>query len=253
VAYIVQSELHVDVQAHSPFRVPAYGWQSEQYFAVLPLLPQRARLVAMPQPSARVIVIDNYDSFVYNLVQYIGSMGWEPIVVRNDQATRSQLEDLAAQGVVISPGPGRPEEAGLGLSVIEWFKGKLPIFGVCLGLQCMAVYLGARVVRGSEVVHGKTSHISHDGKGVFKGLPSPFIATRYHSLVVERESLPSGSVVSAWSEDGTVMGLRTEDEMLEGVQFHPESVLSEHGMELLENFLLRCKPQPSLQAETSLI
>jgi anthranilate synthase/aminodeoxychorismate synthase-like glutamine amidotransferase len=190
--------------------------------------------------GARVLVIDNYDSFVYNLVQYLGELGAEPIVHRHDQVTLPALRDLAPDAVLVSPGPGRPEDAGISNDAIRDFGERgVPVLGVCLGHQCIGALYGGDVVRAPHVMHGKTSEIHHDGEGVFAGLPDPITATRYHSLVVERDSVPVELVVSAESEDGLVMGLRHRELPVEGVQFHPESILTESGHALLKNFLDR--------------
>jgi anthranilate synthase/aminodeoxychorismate synthase-like glutamine amidotransferase len=189
-------------------------------------------------PGPRVVVIDNYDSFVYNLVQYLGELGAEPVVHRHDQVTLAELEALAPDAVLVSPGPGRPEDAGVSNDAIRAFGERgVPVLGVCLGHQCIGQLYGSEVVRAPRVMHGKTSTISHDGGGVFAGLPDTITATRYHSLVVERDSVPEVLTVTAESEDGLVMGLRHRDLPVEGVQFHPESILTESGHELLRNFL----------------
>jgi anthranilate synthase/aminodeoxychorismate synthase-like glutamine amidotransferase len=186
----------------------------------------------------RVVVIDNYDSFVYNLVQYLGELGAEPVVHRHDQASVSDLEALDPDAVLVSPGPGRPEDAGVSNDAVRAFGERgVPVLGVCLGHQCIGQLYGGDVVRAPDVMHGKTSTISHDGAGVFAGLPNPITATRYHSLVVDRESIPDALVVTAESEDGLVMGLRHREQPVEGVQFHPESILTESGHALLRNFL----------------
>jgi anthranilate synthase component 2 len=187
--------------------------------------------------APRVLVIDNYDSFVYNLVQYLGELGAEPLVHRCDALTLEQIVELDPDAVLISPGPGRPEDAGVSNAVIEHFAGRRPVLGVCLGHQCIGQVYGGRVVRAPEIMHGKTSLVHHDGTGVFAGLPSPFEATRYHSLVVERETLPDVLQVTAWTDDGVIMGLRHRELGVEGVQFHPESVLTARGHDLLRNFL----------------
>ena len=189
--------------------------------------------------TARVLVIDNYDSFVYNLVQYLGELGAEPIVHRHDAITTDEAAALEPDAVLISPGPGRPEDAGMSTSIIRWAAGRIPVLGVCLGHQCIGAAWGGNVIRAPEVMHGKTSHIHHEGAGVFAGLPSPFEATRYHSLLVERSSLPEEFEVTASTEDGLVMGLRHRDLDVEGVQFHPESILTASGHDLLANFLAR--------------
>jgi anthranilate synthase/aminodeoxychorismate synthase-like glutamine amidotransferase len=184
-----------------------------------------------------ILVIDNYDSFTYNLVQYLGELGAEPQVVRNDQTTVPEIERLAPERIVISPGPKTPTEAGICLEVIEKLAGRTPILGVCLGHQAIGQAFGGKVIRAPELMHGKTSLISHDGKTIFQGLANPFPATRYHSLIVERASLPACLEVSASSPDGLIMGLRHRKWKVEGVQFHPESVLTEAGKQLLANFL----------------
>ncbi len=187
--------------------------------------------------APRVLVIDNYDSFVYNLVQYLGELGAEPLVHRHDELSLDEIAALDPDAVLISPGPGRPEDAGLSNRVIEHFAGRRPVLGVCLGHQCIGQVYGGEVVRAPQIMHGKTSLIRHDGTGVFAGLPQPFEATRYHSLVVERSSVPPDLEVTAWTDDGTVMGLRHRTLAVEGVQFHPESILTGSGHDLLRNFL----------------
>ncbi len=192
---------------------------------------------------ARVLVIDNYDSFVYNLVQYLGELDADPVVHRHDQVTLTELEALAPDAVLVSPGPGRPEDAGVSNDAIRVFGERgVPVLGVCLGHQCIGQLYGGDVVRAPRVMHGKTSTITHDGAGVFAGLPNPITATRYHSLVVERDSVPAALMVTAESEDGLVMGLRHRDLPIEGVQFHPESILTESGHALLGNFLAASEP-----------
>jgi anthranilate synthase component II len=186
----------------------------------------------------RVLVIDNYDSFVYNLVQYLGELGAEPVVRRHDQATAAELRELGPDAVLVSPGPGRPEDAGVSNHAVRDFGERgIPVLGVCLGHQCIGQLYGGEVVRAPRVMHGKTSQIHHDGAGVFAGLPDPITATRYHSLVVERARVPDVLAVTAESEDGLVMGLRHREHPIEGVQFHPESILTESGHALLANFL----------------
>jgi anthranilate synthase component 2 len=189
-----------------------------------------------------ILMIDNYDSFTYNVVQYLAELGAEVKVLRNDEIDVAGIEALAPERIVISPGPCTPDEAGVSMAAIEHFVGRVPMLGICLGHQCLGQVFGGRVIRARQVMHGKTSPIHHDGSGVFSGLPSPFTATRYHSLVVERDSLPADLRVTAWTvdDDGEVdeiMGLRHEPTGIEGVQFHPESVLSDHGHDLLANFL----------------
>ena len=190
--------------------------------------------------TTRVLVIDNYDSFVYNLVQYLGELGAEPIVHRDDAITLDGVESIDPDGILISPGPGRPEDAGLSNELIRTWGDRRPVFGVCLGHQCIGEVFGGDVVRAPEVVHGKTSSIHHLGVGVFAGLPDPLEATRYHSLVVDRATLPDVLEITAWTDDGIIMGLRHRELPIEGVQFHPESVLTESGHELVANFLRRC-------------
>lgn len=187
--------------------------------------------------DARVLVIDNYDSFVYNLVQYLGELGATPLVHRHDAIDLDEIARLEPDGILISPGPGRPEQAGLSNAAIESFGGSIPIFGVCLGHQCIGQVYGANVVRAPEIMHGKTSMVHHTGVGVFEGLPNPFEATRYHSLVVEREGLPSVLEITAETKDGIIMGLRHRELNVEGVQFHPESILTTDGHDLISNFL----------------
>jgi len=185
-----------------------------------------------------VLVIDNYDSFVYNLVQYLGELGAEPVVHRHDDLSLAELVALEPDAVLISPGPGRPEDAGVSNGAIRHFgEAGVPVLGVCLGHQAIGALYGGDVVRAPHVMHGKTSTITHDGRGVFTGLPNPFTATRYHSLVVERDTVPDVLEITAESEDGLVMGLRHREFPIEGVQFHPESILTESGHDLLGNFL----------------
>ena len=187
----------------------------------------------------KILVIDNYDSFTYNLVQYLGEMGAEMDVRRNDAITLAEIADWKPEKIVISPGPGTPDDAGVTLDLIKEFGRTIPIFGVCLGLQAMGQAMGGRVVRADKMMHGKTSQVTHRGQGVFAGLPSPFEATRYHSLVVEAASLPECLEVTAESEDGEIMGLRHREWPLEAVQFHPEAILTEHGKQILRTFLER--------------
>lgn len=184
-----------------------------------------------------ILVIDNYDSFTYNLVQELGEMGAELVVRRNDKTSIDEIERLAPDGIIVSPGPCTPLEAGISNDVISHFMSKLPILGVCLGHQCIAHTLGGIVERAERVMHGKTSDIHHDGKGLFQGLSNPLVATRYHSLIVRRDSLPECLEVTAWTEDGEIMGIRHRELPLVGVQFHPESFLTLEGMKLLGNFL----------------
>lgn len=189
--------------------------------------------------NPRVLVVDNYDSFVYILVQYLGQLGAEPIVVRNDAATIDELAALDPDGVLISPGPGTPNDAGVSNEVIERFAGHRPVFGVCLGHQCIGQFYGGDVVRAPELMHGKTSIIDHQDAGLFAELPRPLEATRYHSLVVDADSVPDCLEVTATSRTGLVMGLRHREHDVEGVQFHPESILTVGGLQLVENFCRR--------------
>ena len=184
-----------------------------------------------------ILVIDNYDSFVYNLVQYLGELGATPIVHRHDEVSIERIAEEAPDAILISPGPGRPEDAGVSNEVIQTLAGRVPILGVCLGHQCIGQVFGGEVVRAATVMHGKTSLIRHEGQGVLAGLPQPFEATRYHSLVVDRASVPDVLEVTATTDDGTVMALRHRELAVEGVQFHPESILTTGGHQLLENFL----------------
>jgi anthranilate synthase/aminodeoxychorismate synthase-like glutamine amidotransferase len=182
------------------------------------------------------LVIDNYDSFTFNLVQYLGELGEVPQVFRNDRITLDEIAAMRPQHIVISPGPCTPAEAGISVELIRRFSGEIPILGVCLGHQAMGVAFGGNVIRAPRLMHGKTSPIYHDGSGIFAGIPSPFTATRYHSLIVE-EPLPSALVRTAWTEEGELMGMRHREHPSFGVQFHPESILTEHGHKMLANFL----------------
>jgi anthranilate synthase component II len=193
--------------------------------------------------GARVLVIDNYDSFVYNLVQYLGELGAEPIVHRHDALDLAGADALEPDAVLISPGPGRPDDAGLSNDAIFHFAGRVPVFGVCLGLQCIGQLYGGSVVRAPQVMHGKTSLVHHTDRGVFEGLPQPLEATRYHSLVVARDTVPDVLEITAETDDGIVMGLRHREVDVEGVQFHPESILTSAGHDLLANFLRRAGHQ----------
>ena len=184
-----------------------------------------------------ILMIDNYDSFTYNLVQYLGVLGSEVEVHRNDKITLDEIESMKPERIVISPGPGTPQSAGITISMIERFHPKVPILGVCLGHQAIGAAFGGRVLHAARIMHGKTSEISHDGRGVFRDLPDPITATRYHSLAVERKSLPSCLEVSAEAEDGEIMGLRHQEYPVEGIQFHPESILTKEGMNILRNFI----------------
>ncbi|WP_461482452.1 anthranilate synthase component II [Porticoccus sp.] len=189
-----------------------------------------------------ILMIDNYDSFTYNVVQYLGELHADVKVVRNDEITLEQVAALAPEKIVISPGPCTPNEAGISVPLVKAFAGKIPMLGICLGHQSIGQAFGARVVRARQVMHGKTSPVYHSNSGVFRGLSNPFVATRYHSLVVERESLPDCLEITAWTQNergevDEIMGLRHREYAIEGVQFHPESILTEHGHDLLENFL----------------
>jgi len=188
-----------------------------------------------------VLIIDNYDSFVYNLAQYLGELGWQPVVYRNDKITLAQIEELAPSHIVVSPGPCTPLEAGISNEVMRHFGRKIPILGVCLGHQCIGYVYGSKIGR-TLPVHGKTSIIQHDGKTIYQGLPNPFPATRYHSLIIEAEGLPSCLEVTAKTPEGIIMGVRHRDYVVEGVQFHPESILTEVGHNLLANFLSFTRP-----------
>ncbi len=187
----------------------------------------------------KLLMVDNYDSFTFNLVQYFGELGAEVEVHRNDEITIAEIEAKRPDWLVISPGPCSPAEAGISVEAIRHFAGKLPILGVCLGHQAIGEAFGGKVIRAKQVMHGKTSLIAHTGEGVFKDLPSPFTVIRYHSLAIERASLPDCLEVTAWTDDGEIMGVRHKEYDIEGVQFHPESILSEHGHALLKNFLDR--------------
>ena len=184
-----------------------------------------------------VLMIDNYDSFTFNLVQYLGELGAAVRVARNDSISLAEVEQLNPQQIVLSPGPCTPDEAGITLQLIARFSGRIPILGVCLGHQAIGQAFGGKVVRASQVMHGKVSHIRHDGQGVFCGIPDDFIATRYHSLVIDRATLPDCLALTAQAEDGEIMGVRHKSLAVEGVQFHPEALLTEHGHRLLDNFL----------------
>jgi anthranilate synthase/aminodeoxychorismate synthase-like glutamine amidotransferase len=192
--------------------------------------------------GARVLVIDNYDSFVYNLVQELGELGAEPIVFRNDAITVDGIRAERPDAVLVSPGPGRPEDGGISMAAIAQLAGEIPLLGVCLGHQCFGQVFGAEVVPAPHLMHGKTSEIHHNGEGLFAGLPNPFLATRYHSLVVRPDSVPDSLIVTATASDGVVMGLRHRELAVEGVQFHPESVLTASGPALLANFLRTLTP-----------
>lgn len=184
-----------------------------------------------------ILMIDNYDSFTYNLVQYLGALGEDIKVFRNDKITVGKIKKLKPQKIVISPGPGRPEDAGISCEVIKEFSGKIPILGVCLGHQAIGYVYGGKIVGAKKLMHGKTSLIYHNRKDIFKGIPNPFEATRYHSLIVEKKSLPSVLEINAWTKEGEIMGLKHKKFRLWGVQFHPESVLTKAGKDILANFL----------------
>jgi anthranilate synthase component 2 len=186
-----------------------------------------------------LLMIDNYDSFTYNLVQYFGELGEEVMVFRNDEITPDEVAQLKPACIVISPGPCTPSKAGISVPLIERYNSQIPVLGVCLGHQSIGQAFGGKIVHAKHLMHGKTSLIFHNNAGVFRSLPNPFIATRYHSLVIERKSLPDCLEITAWTEDGEIMGVRHKTLPIEGVQFHPESILSEHGHKLLENFLAR--------------
>ncbi|MDX3096395.1 aminodeoxychorismate/anthranilate synthase component II [Streptomyces sp. ME01-24h] len=202
--------------------------------------------------SARILVVDNYDSFVFNLVQYLYQLGAECEVLRNDQVETAHAQD-GFDGVLLSPGPGTPEEAGVCVDMVRHCAATdVPVFGVCLGLQSMAVAYGAVVDRAPELLHGKTSLVTHEGRGVFAGLPTPFTATRYHSLAVERDTVPEELEVTSWTENGIVMGLRHRSARVEGVQFHPESVLTEWGHRMLANWLVECGDKGAVERSAGL-
>ncbi|MBF0328042.1 MAG: aminodeoxychorismate/anthranilate synthase component II [Nitrospirae bacterium] len=184
-----------------------------------------------------LLMIDNYDSFTYNLVQYLGELGEDVRVYRNDCVTISEIEKITPDRIVVSPGPCTPNEAGISIDVIKYFKGKLPILGVCLGHQSIGAAFGGDIIRAPKIMHGKTSLIHHDNKTIFKGLPNPFEATRYHSLIIKKETMPDCLEISAQTEDGVIMGVRHKEFRVEGVQFHPESILTSAGKDLLANFL----------------
>jgi len=196
----------------------------------------------MNESTLRLLMIDNYDSFTYNLVQYLGELGAEVDVVRNDEADVDALMARAGDGLVISPGPGTPDDAGVSVAAIQAFGGAgIPVFGVCLGHQSIGAAYGARIVRAASIMHGKVSSVTHDGRGVFSGLPEQFEATRYHSLVIEESSVPEILEISAHTDDGEIMGVRHRTLPIEGVQFHPESIMTGEGKALLGNFLARCR------------
>lgn len=192
-----------------------------------------------------ILMIDNYDSFTFNLVQFLGELGQELIVKRNDEITISDIEQMKPDFLMISPGPCSPNEAGISMGVIKYFAGKIPIFGVCLGHQSIAQVFGGDVVRADRLMHGKTSLMYHDGNLIFADIPNPFTATRYHSLIVKKETLPECLEVTSWTEEGEIMALRHKTLPIEGVQFHPESIMTSHGKELLQNFIRSYSPSVS--------
>ena len=190
-----------------------------------------------------ILMIDNYDSFTYNLVHYLGELGEKVLVFRNDKIKLEDVRKLNPDMVVVSPGPCTPREAGISVDVIKEFAGRVPILGVCLGHQSIGYAFGGRIVRAKRLLHGKTSMIYHDGKEVYEGLPNPFEATRYHSLLVEKESLPDELEITAWTDEDEIMGVRHKEYLIEGVQFHPESILTKNGKELLRNFIKMAKDE----------
>jgi len=190
-----------------------------------------------------VVIIDNYDSFVYNLAQYLGELGWEPAVYRNDQVTLAEIESLSPSHIIISPGPGTPLDAGVSNDIIRCFAGRIPILGVCLGHQCIGHVYGGQIIGAAVPTHGKSSLVYHDGKTVYKGLPNPFEAGRYHSLVIERDTCPPVLKLTATTSDSVVMGIRHQDYVVEGVQFHPESIMTDVGHGVLRNFLNFVQPR----------
>ena len=195
--------------------------------------------------SFKVLVIDNYDSFVYNLVQYLGELDAEPVVKRHDAITINEVEDISPHALLISPGPGNPKQAGISVDLIKWAAGKIPVLGICLGHQCIGEAWGGKIVHAPEVMHGKTSLISHNETGLFKDIESPFNATRYHSLMVDPESFPDELEITATTDDDLIMGLKHKKFEVYGLQFHPESILTSYGHKLIENFLLSVKESVS--------
>tara|TARA_B100001142_G_scaffold329057_1_gene390975 strand:+ start:1061 stop:1642 length:582 start_codon:yes stop_codon:yes gene_type:complete len=191
--------------------------------------------------SFKVLVIDNYDSFVYNLVQYLGELDAEPIVKRHDAITINEVQEMSPHALLISPGPGNPKQAGISVDLIKWAAGKIPVLGICLGHQCIGEAWGGKIVHAPQVMHGKTSLISHNESGLFKGIESPFNATRYHSLMVDPESFPEELEITAKTDDGLIMGVKHKEFEVHGLQFHPESILTSYGHKLIENFLLSIK------------
>ncbi len=188
-----------------------------------------------------ILMIDNYDSFTYNLVHYLAELGEEVVVHRNDKIELEDIGELNPDMMVVSPGPCTPKEAGISVDAIKEFAGRMPILGVCLGHQSLAYAYGAKIVRADRLLHGKTSEIHHDGKGIYKNIPDPFEATRYHSLLINKKSLPDVFEITAWTDEGEIMGIRHKEHLIEGVQFHPESILTKHGKELLNNFITIAK------------
>jgi anthranilate synthase/aminodeoxychorismate synthase-like glutamine amidotransferase len=197
-----------------------------------------------------ILMIDNYDSFTYNLVQYLGELGADIQVYRNDKIALEEIDQLKPEKIVISPGPCTPEKAGISVALVKKFAGKIPLLGVCLGHQSVGAAFGGEIIKAGRIMHGKTSQISHDGKTVFAGLPNPFVATRYHSLVLKRQTLPDCFEITAESEDGEIMGIRHKEFFLEGVQFHPESILTVEGKNLLKNFLEMTTQTPKDREDT---
>lgn len=191
-----------------------------------------------------ILMIDNYDSFTYNLVQYLGEMGEELVVKRNDEITISEIEELNPSFIMVSPGPCSPNEAGISMAVIKHFAGRIPIFGVCLGHQSIAQVFGGDVIKADRLMHGKTSQMHHDGRSIFKDLENPFTATRYHSLIVKKETLPTCFEISAWTAEGEIMAIRHKELAIEGVQFHPESIMTGTGKKLLKNFIETHRREP---------
>jgi len=196
-----------------------------------------------------ILMIDNYDSFTYNLVQLLQMLGEEVEIFRNDQTDVARMKALAPEAVVLSPGPGTPREAGICVEAVQKLTGRIPLLGVCLGHQSMGAAFGGRIVRAGKIMHGKTSEIFHDGKGLFASISNPFIATRYHSLIIEAGSLPSGLEVSAWTTEGEIMGVRHRDYLMEGVQFHPESILTDTGRQIMGNFLRMVREKKRMNAD----
>jgi len=195
------------------------------------------KMLNLTRKTRKILVIDNYDSFTYNLVQYLQELKAKVFVFRNDRVTQAAVEKIQPDKIVVSPGPGRPEDAGFSNEIIRRFGSRVPVLGVCLGLQCIAVVFGGKIVNAGRLMHGKTSMINHDGRTIFRGLPNPFKANRYHSLLMSKEKVPDCIRISAWTEKGEIMGIRHRKYPVEGVQFHPESILTGQGKRLLSNFL----------------